>query len=164
MASFLFFFFFLDGMPWLMNCCMPTLTSSSSHTVSLSILILPTLTPFIYEQAHALQFISCVEYCDSRVFYFVCFLDQAQSLSGKYVFTPIKHFKFCTKLKDKYNNSSTVTFFPLTVLLLCIIPSHNLCLRRGQMAGFKHLSTDEWSYLPGCWALFWGWLALDPLT
>lgn len=70
--------------------------------------------------------------------------------------------KRCTRIRRGLITSCKTSFCIRSScgFLLCLILSHsfpltpNLRLSRGQMPGFKHLSADEWSYLPGHWIFF----------
>lgn len=169
-ASFTTASLLMECLGWWTPACVPTLTSSSSDTchwsMSLSVLARPTLSPIIYEQAHFFNtfFYMLNILITGDFFFYVMFSCSCHQISWSVCFRACHVWYYWHYNKQLYFHFSShclsAMYYPWNYFSL----TPNQRLRRGQMAGFKQLSTDEWSYLPGHWTLFLGVASFGPLT
>lgn len=171
----------MECLGWKTTASTPALTFSSSHicrwSMSSTVLVL-ALPPLlvIHKQAAFLEstfYMLNIEVVhEVLLFYPWCLncriadMTSALICNNRWCFgfdQVYIHLQICVfeSIHQMQGIISSWLFF-LSVSQLWICPSHifpsrtNWCFRKGHMAGFKHLSTDEWSYLPSRWALLEG--------
>lgn len=160
-----------DGVPWLMNSRLRAHFNLFvlRHMSLINVLIRPGKThsfsnhlwagPFLQYIFHMLNILITGDF-----FFYVMFSCSCHQISWSGCFRACHVWHYWHYNKQLYFHFSShclsAMYYPWNYFSL----TPNQRLRRGQMAGFKQLSTDEWSYLPGHWTLFLRVASFGPLT